>query len=67
MEHIVTPKVENVLLLDNLNSRNSSEGTLYITTTHLIFVSPEQKEECGFCTCTSMWWRNYLSQLLEVL
>jgi len=45
MEHIATPKVENVLLLDNLNSRNSSEGTLYITTTHLIFVSPEQKEE----------------------
>jgi len=45
MEHIATPKVENVQLLDNLNSRNSSEGTLYITTTHLIFVSPEEKEE----------------------
>jgi len=40
MEHIATPKVENVLLLDNLNPRNSTPGTLYITTTHLIFVSP---------------------------
>jgi len=40
MEHIATPKVEGVLLLDNLNSRNSTTGTLYITTTHLIFVSP---------------------------
>jgi len=45
MEHIATPKVENVQLLDNLNTRNSSSGTLYITTTHLIFVSPEEKEE----------------------
>lgn len=24
-----------------MNSRNSIQGTLYITTTHLIFVSPE--------------------------
>jgi len=45
MEHIATPKVENVQLLDNINTRNSSLGTLYITTTHLIFVSPEEKEE----------------------
>lgn len=45
MEHIATPKVENVFLLDNLNPRNSTAGTLYITTTHLIFVSPEEKEE----------------------
>jgi len=45
MEHITTPKVENVHLLDNINTRNSSTGTLYITTTHLIFVSPEEKEE----------------------
>lgn len=28
-------------MLDNMNSRNSIQGTLYITTTHLIFVSPE--------------------------
>ena len=34
-------QVENVQLLDNLNTKNSSLGTLYITTTHLIFVSPE--------------------------
>jgi len=45
MEHIATPKVENVQLLDNINTRNSCVGTLYITTTHLIFVSPEEKEE----------------------
>ncbi|XP_023349401.1 myotubularin-related protein 6 [Eurytemora carolleeae] len=45
MEHIATPKVENVHLLDNINPRNSTVGTLYITTTHLIFVSPEDKEE----------------------
>jgi len=45
MEHITTPKVENVYLLDNINTKNSRVGTLYITTTHLIFVSPEEKEE----------------------
>jgi len=45
MEHIATPKVENVQLLENVNPRNSTVGTLYITTTHLIFVSPEEKEE----------------------
>jgi len=45
MEHIATPKVENVQLLDNINTKSSSVGTLYITTTHLIFVSPEEKEE----------------------
>ena len=31
--------------MDNINTRNSTVGTLYITTTHLIFVSPEEKEE----------------------
>jgi len=45
MEHIATPKVESVHLLDNINTKNSRVGTLYITTTHLIFVSPEEKEE----------------------
>jgi len=45
MEHIATPKVENVHLLDNLNTKNSKVGTLYLTTTHLIFVSPEEAEE----------------------
>ncbi len=38
--------MENVQLLDNLNTRNSSSGTLYITTTHLIFVSPEVSVSC---------------------
>jgi len=45
MEHIATPKVENVHKLNNINPRESTIGTLYITTTHLIFVSPEEKEE----------------------
>jgi len=45
MEHIATPKVENVHRLDNINPRNSTPGTLYITATHLIFVAPEEKEE----------------------
>ena len=39
MELILTPKVENVKLLDKFNARASPMGTLYITTTHLIFVS----------------------------
>ena len=44
MEHILTPKVENVKLLDKFNPRSSPMGTLYLTTTHLIFVSsnPDQ-------------------------
>jgi len=45
MEHIATPKVESVHKLNNINPRESTVGTLYITTTHLIFVSPEEKEE----------------------
>ena len=39
MELILTPKVENVKLLDKFNARASPMGTLYVTTTHLIFVS----------------------------
>lgn len=39
MELILTPKVENVKLLDKYNARSSPMGTLYVTTTHLIFVS----------------------------
>eukprot|EP00088_Acartia_fossae_P024833 TRINITY_DN2569_c0_g1_i17.p1 TRINITY_DN2569_c0_g1~~TRINITY_DN2569_c0_g1_i17.p1 ORF type:complete len:617 (-),score=109.11 TRINITY_DN2569_c0_g1_i17:222-2072(-) len=45
MEFIATPKVENVQKLNNSNPRESTVGTLYITTTHLIFVSPQEKEE----------------------
>ncbi len=39
MDLILTPKVENVKLLDKFNARASPMGTLYLTTTHLIFVS----------------------------
>ncbi|XP_070554043.1 phosphatidylinositol-3,5-bisphosphate 3-phosphatase MTMR6-like isoform X2 [Ptychodera flava] len=45
MEHIRTPKVENVRLLDRFNSRKPSVGTLYLTATHLIFVDPAGKKE----------------------
>ncbi len=44
MEHIRTPKVENVRLVDKLNPRGSPMGTLYLTTTHLIFVSNSSEE-----------------------
>ncbi|XP_064607612.1 myotubularin-related protein 8-like isoform X2 [Liolophura sinensis] len=45
MEHIRTPKVENVKLIDRFNARNPAVGTLYLTTTHLIFVDPSGKKE----------------------
>ena len=38
MEHIQIPKVDNVKLLDRYNPKASRAGTLYITTSHLIFV-----------------------------
>ncbi|KAF7280256.1 hypothetical protein GWI33_006252 [Rhynchophorus ferrugineus] len=44
MELIKTPKVENVRMLDRY-SKASSQGTLYLTTTHLIFVDHEAKKE----------------------
>ncbi|XP_062841786.1 myotubularin-related protein 6 isoform X2 [Trichomycterus rosablanca] len=37
MEHIRTPKVEQVKLLDRFSNK-STTGTLYLTATHLIFV-----------------------------
>ncbi|XP_029384790.1 phosphatidylinositol-3,5-bisphosphate 3-phosphatase MTMR6 [Echeneis naucrates] len=37
MEHIRTPKVEQVRLLDRFSNK-STPGTLYLTATHLIFV-----------------------------
>ena len=45
MEHIRTPKVENVRLVDRFNARKPTTGTLYLTTTHLIFVDPAGKKE----------------------
>ncbi|XP_056628589.1 myotubularin-related protein 7b isoform X1 [Triplophysa dalaica] len=38
MEHIRTPKVENVRMIDWLNPRRSTLGTLYLSSTHTIFV-----------------------------
>ncbi|XP_051782348.1 myotubularin-related protein 6 [Erpetoichthys calabaricus] len=37
MEHIRTPKVEQVKLLDRFNNK-STLGTLYLTATHLLFI-----------------------------
>ncbi|XP_066999700.1 myotubularin-related protein 8 isoform X2 [Anabrus simplex] len=37
--------VENVRMLDRYNTRKPSVGTLYLTTTHLIFVDPDGKKE----------------------
>ena len=63
MDHITTPKVDNVRLLDRLNPPTTSSGataasrlssaassardgdaigTLYLTTTHLIFVDSQR-------------------------
>ncbi|XP_048851808.1 myotubularin-related protein 7b isoform X1 [Brienomyrus brachyistius] len=38
MEHIRTPKVENVSLIDRASARKPCVGTLYLTATHSIFV-----------------------------
>ena len=38
MDHIATPKVENVQLLDHINSKKSRQGTVHLTATHLLFV-----------------------------
>ncbi|XP_071787047.1 phosphatidylinositol-3,5-bisphosphate 3-phosphatase MTMR8-like [Asterias amurensis] len=45
MEHITTPKIENVRLLDRFNTRKPAVGNLYLTATHLIFVDPTGKRE----------------------
>ena len=45
MDSIHTPKVEGVKLLDRLNPRNSPIGTLYLTTSHLIFIEAQAKKE----------------------
>ncbi|XP_005994997.1 myotubularin-related protein 8 [Latimeria chalumnae] len=38
MEHIITPKVEHVKLLDRYTNKKPAIGTLYLTATHLIYV-----------------------------
>lgn len=48
MEHIRTPKIENVRLLDRSSGqRRASVGTLYLSATHTIFVenNPESRKE----------------------
>ncbi|KAJ8271719.1 hypothetical protein COCON_G00105780 [Conger conger] len=47
MEHIRTPKVENVRLIDRASPRKVCIGTLYLTGTHTIFVenTPETRKE----------------------
>ncbi|XP_052793920.1 myotubularin-related protein 6-like isoform X1 [Mya arenaria] len=45
MDLIKTPKVENVKLLERFSARNTAVGTLYLTTTHLIFVDGSGKKE----------------------
>ncbi|XP_046695055.1 myotubularin-related protein 8 isoform X1 [Silurus meridionalis] len=38
MEHILTPRVEHVKLLDRYAAKKPATGTLYLTATHLIYV-----------------------------
>ncbi|XP_067114254.1 myotubularin-related protein 7-like [Osmerus mordax] len=47
MEHIRTPKVENVRLVDRSAPRKAGVGTLYLSATHTIFVenNPETRRE----------------------
>ncbi|XP_054416941.2 myotubularin-related protein 7 isoform X1 [Pongo abelii] len=47
MEHIRTPKVENVRLVDRVSPKKAALGTLYLTATHVIFVenSPDSRKE----------------------
>ncbi|XP_045142488.1 myotubularin-related protein 7 isoform X2 [Echinops telfairi] len=47
MEHIRTPKVENVRLVDRVSPKKAALGTLYLTATHFIFVenAPDSRKE----------------------
>ncbi|XP_071951261.1 phosphatidylinositol-3,5-bisphosphate 3-phosphatase MTMR6-like [Antedon mediterranea] len=45
MEHITTPKIDNVRLVDRFHSRKPAMGALYLTATHLIFSDPAGKKE----------------------
>nr|XP_040022925.1 myotubularin-related protein 6 [Gasterosteus aculeatus aculeatus] len=52
MEHIRTPKVEQVRLLDRFSNK-STNGTLYLTATHLIFV--ESGSNNSTSTAQEIW------------
>lgn len=45
MDHIKTPKVDNVRLVDFTSTKDGVKGTLHVTTTHLIFVDPNGTKE----------------------
>ncbi|XP_066935132.1 myotubularin-related protein 6-like [Clytia hemisphaerica] len=45
MDHIKTPKVDNVRLEDVSSTLPGVKGTLHLTTTHLIFVDPNGTKE----------------------
>ena len=45
MEHIRTPKVENVKMVDRFNPKSSPIGKLYLTTSHLIFIQDNTNKE----------------------
>ena len=57
MEHIRTAKVENVKLLDKVTPKSSPIGTLYLTTSHLIFIDEKEKKE--------LWILHMLMQTIE--
>lgn len=44
-DQIKTRRLENVRMLDRYNVKNLSQGTLYVTPTHLIFIDPDNKKE----------------------
>ena len=57
MEHIRTAKVENVKLVDKITPKSSPVGTLYLTTSHLIFIDEKEKKE--------LWILHMLMQSIE--
>lgn len=52
MEHIRTPKVEHVRLMDRFSNK-STNGTLYLTATHLIFV--ESSSNISSAAAQEIW------------
>lgn len=65
MEHILTPKVENVKLVDRLNPKTSTLGTLYLTTTHLIFVSNDVDSANAEANKKELWMLHMLMHTID--
>ncbi|OCT67441.1 myotubularin-related protein 8 [Xenopus laevis] len=61
MEHISTPKVENVKLFDRYTNKRPAVGTLYLTATHLIYV------ESGVGARKETWIPHHHISLVEKL